>query len=95
MTACKPVDRSGRFGSILATTRATSLSSRSLLASIAPTRLEHNSGTTVRIKTRLILLSQKAAGVGSENQIIEEIQILADGGPDESQGQRSTLCGVC
>jgi predicted NBD/HSP70 family sugar kinase len=35
----------------------------------------------------LILLSQKAAGVGPENQIIEGIQILAHGGPDESQKQ--------
>ena len=33
----------------------------------------------------LILLSQKVAAVAAENQIIEEIQILARGGPDESQ----------
>src|ERR1700687_4623434 len=46
----------------------------------------------------LVLLSQKVAAVAAENQIIEEIQILARGGPDESQvrqGQRSTICGVC
>ena len=46
----------------------------------------------------LILLSQKVAAVAAENQIIEEIQILARGGPDESQAQRrrrSAICGVC
>jgi hypothetical protein len=46
----------------------------------------------------IILLSQKVAAVVAENQIIEEIQILACGGPDESQarqGQRSSDCGVC
>ena len=50
------------------------------------------------LEGRLILLSQKVAAVVAENQIIEEIQILAHGGPDESQarqGQRSTICGVC
>ncbi len=51
-----------------------------------------------RAQADLVLLSQKVAAVVVENQIIEEIQILARGGPDESQarqGQRSTICGVC
>src|SRR5258708_29417230 len=51
-----------------------------------------------RHERRLVLLSQKVAADGPENQIIEEIQILAGGGPDESQArrrQRSTICGVC
>jgi hypothetical protein len=46
----------------------------------------------------LVVLSQKVAAVATENQIIEEIRILARGGPDESQacrGQRSPVCGVC
>src|SRR5260370_6812051 len=48
-------------------------------------------------RTELILLSQKVAAVEAENQIIEGIQILARGGPDESQArrrQRSTVCGA-
>jgi len=36
----------------------------------------------------LILLSQNVAAAAAENQIIEEIQILAHGGPDESQVAR-------
>src|SRR5438128_10456895 len=50
------------------------------------------------VNSGLILLSQKVAAVAAENQIIEGIQILAGGGPDESQarqGQRSAVCGVC
>src|SRR5260370_24454634 len=38
-----------------------------------------------RHERRLVLLSQKVAADGPENQIIQEIQILAGGGPDESQ----------
>jgi hypothetical protein len=36
----------------------------------------------------LSLLSHKVAAVEAENQIIEEIQILALGGPDESRAGR-------
>jgi hypothetical protein len=36
----------------------------------------------------LVLLSHKVAVVEAENQIIEEIQILARGGPDESRSGR-------
>jgi hypothetical protein len=46
----------------------------------------------------LVLLSQNVAAVAAENQISEEIQILARGGPDESQtaGEwRSAVRGVC
>jgi hypothetical protein len=41
-----------------------------------------------RDEGRLVLLSQKVAAVEAENQIIEEIQILACGGPDGSQAER-------
>jgi hypothetical protein len=40
------------------------------------------------VKNLLVLLSHKVAAVEAENQIIEEIQILARGGPDESRSDR-------
>ena len=39
-------------------------------------------------QNRILVLSQKVAAVAAENQIIEGIQILARGGPDESQACR-------
>jgi hypothetical protein len=40
------------------------------------------------VQALLVVLSQKVAAVAAENQIIEGIQILARGGPDESQACR-------
>jgi hypothetical protein len=41
-----------------------------------------------KLQWRLVLLSHKVAAVAAENQLIEGIQILARGGPDESQAAR-------
>ncbi len=45
-------------------------------------------GRPLAIHQTVIVLSQKVAAVAAENQIIEGIQILARGGPDESQACR-------
>ena len=45
-------------------------------------------GGTFCYVTGLILLSRRSRPLTAENQIIEEIQILARGGPDESQARR-------
>jgi hypothetical protein len=39
------------------------------------------------LRLRLIVLSQTVAVIKAENQVIEEIQYLAIGGPDESQSE--------
>jgi hypothetical protein len=41
-----------------------------------------------KLRIVLVLLSQKVAAVAVENQVIEEIQDLVCGGPDESRSGR-------
>ena len=62
-----------------------------LLLAGLPAHAKHNPPTPMYqngVLRFLILLSHKVAAVEAENQIIEEIQILALGGPDESRSGR-------
>jgi hypothetical protein len=66
-------------------------SSESYLAFIGDQTVVDTKDESLRqaaVQEGLVLLSQKVAAVGAENQIIEEIQILARGGPDESQARQ-------